>query len=669
MIKQCLLFFATLLLVLSVDWAGADQKDLLDLPLEELMNIEVTSASKKAQLLSDAPAAIFVINQEDIKRSGATSIPDALRLAPGLEVGRIDANKWAVSARGFNGRFANKLLVLIDGRSIYTQAFSGVYWENQDVMMEDIDRIEVIRGPGAALWGANAVNGVINIMTKHSADTKGGLIAAGGGTQELGFGLLRYGTQLGKNTTGRIYAKGYERSQFRHLTGEGAHDDWNKMQGGFRIDSSLTPEDALTVSGDAYYSDINQTLTFPSLSSPTLFQRINETTNASGGNLKSRLEHTFSPTSSYALQLYYDIYNRNELYDHEVRQTVDIEFQHNFALNSSNDLAWGLGYRYMDSQNTLPIPDLFSLQSANIRNNYYNAFVRDEIALIDNKLWLTLGSKFEHNDYSGFEIQPTARLLWMPHQQHRFWGAVSRAVRTPSVIDDGIKLTSQFIPPNNPLNPSPFPVAVAVTGSQNFRAEESLSYELGYRTTFAKSVSVDATVFYTDYQSLRSISPGKPNFNGGLINQPYILNNSSQGETFGFETSVVWQMTNWWRWDVNYSYLNTHLQSNHIYNEAVSPQQKTSVRAVINPWENINLDFWLRYTDKSSFYSVLGPAVDVDSYVTLDVRLAWKPQSDIELSVTGQNLLDRGHIEAVAEAFATPTEIPRSVFGKIAWHF
>ena len=235
MIKQCPLFFA-ILLVLSVNQAGADQKDLLDLPLEELMHIEVTSASKKAQLLSDAPAAIFVINQEDIKRSGATSIPDALRLAPGLEVGRIDANKWAVSARGFNGRFANKLLVLIDGRSIYTQAFSGVYWENQDVMLEDIDRIEVIRGPGAALWGANAVNGVINIMTKHSADTKGGLIAAGGGTQELGFGSLRYGTQLGKNTTGRIYAKGYERSQFKHLTGEGAHDDWNKIQGGFRID-------------------------------------------------------------------------------------------------------------------------------------------------------------------------------------------------------------------------------------------------------------------------------------------------------------------------------------------------------------------------------------------------------------------------------------------------
>lgn len=645
-----------------------ESQNLLDLSLEDLMKIEVTSVSKKAQSLADAAAAVFVINQEDIKRSGATNIPDVLRMAPGVEVGRIDSNKWAVSARGFNGRFANKLLVLIDGRSIYTQAFSGVYWENQDVMLEDVDRIEVIRGPGAALWGANAVNGVINIITKNSSGTKGGLVTAGGGSQETGFGSLRYGTNLGKDTTGRFYAKGFQRNEFNHLSGDKAQDGWNKVQGGFRIDSTLTPKDNLTVAGDVYYTDLNQSLSIPSLRSPTLFKNIKETTNTAGGNLRSRLEHTFSSTANYALQFYYDAYNRNEIYDHELRQTVDIEFQNNFALNNWNDVLWGLGYRYMDSQNFLPIPSSFSLRSTNPMNHYYNAFVQDKITLVDDKLWLTLGTKFEHNDYSGFEVQPTARLLWVPEARHRLWGAISRAVRTPSVIEDGMSFVSQYLPPNSGLNPSPFPVAAVVNGSSNFVAEELLAYELGYRFTMSKSLTLDSTAFYNDYQSLRSIVLGNPGIDKGIINQPLLVSNSGIGQTYGFETALSWQMQDWWRWDLSYSYLHTHITTSQFFPEAVSPQNKVSIRSVMSPLHNVNLDLWLRYVDNSSYFTVRGP-VNIDNYVTLDVRLAWKPLKMLEISLTGQNLLDSNNLEAVEENYTRPTEIPRSVYGKIAFEF
>ncbi len=644
------------------------EKDFFDLSPEELMTIEVTSVSKKAQHLSDAAAAIFVITHEDIKRSGATNIPDVLRMAPGLEVSRIDANKWAVSARGFNGRFANKLLVLIDGRSTYTQAFSGVYWEMQDVMLDDIDRIEVIRGPGAALWGANAVNGVINIITKRASDTQGGLVTGGGGTEEQGFGAVRYGADIGKDTSARIYMKGFNRDQFKLLNDQDAKDNWTSVQGGFRIDSNLSSKDSLTVSGDAYTSEMNQSLFFASLPPSGPFQDVHDATQATGGNLRSRFEHTISPTSNYALQFYYDIYDRKEIFNNETRQTIDIEFQHDFELNTWNNIAWGGSYRYTDSESKLPLPDIFSVGRLNPIDHYFSTFFKDEITLIDDELWLTIGTKLEHNDYTGFEAQPTIRLLWAPNDRHRFWGAISRAVRTPSVIDDTLRLTSQFIPPNNAINPAPLPMAVIITGSNAFRAEELLAFELGYRLTLAKALSVDTTAFYNDYNSLRSYTPGAPALNSFLINQPLVINNNSQGHTFGIETSVVWQMSDWWRWDLTYSFLKTELEQNQFYRETVSPQHKTSLRSVITPSQNVNLDFWLRYVDESTFFNVLGPQ-NIGSYVTLDARLAWKPVNNIELSVTGQNLLDSYHLEAVGEAFAKPTEIPRSVYGKIALEF
>ncbi|MBK8814531.1 MAG: TonB-dependent receptor [Methylococcaceae bacterium] len=659
-------FLLWCIVIAFIDPVFADNKDYFDMSLEELMNVQVTSASKKSQQLSDVAAAVFVINQEDIKRSGATSIPEALRMAPGIEVSRMDSSKWSVSARGFNGRFANKLLVLIDGRSVYTLAFSGVYWENQDIMMEDIERIEVIRGPGAALWGANAVNGVINIITKHSANTQGGLVTAGAGSKENGFGSARYGVRLNPDTTARAYFKGFDRGDFKLLDGRDARDNFNNLQGGFRIDSNLTPKDSLTVSADAFTSEIRENLSFATVK-PPFTRDIIDTTKVSGGNLRSNFTHTFSPTSSYALQFYYDIYKRLQPFDSETRQTVDIEFQHNFQANSWNEIVWGMSYRYMDGDHTFPLPEVFTLTDPNPQNHYYSLFAKDEITLLDDELWLTLGSKFEHNDFTGFEIQPTARLLWAPHEQHRFWGALSRAVRTPSIIDESLNLVGQFIPPPNPTLDKR-PIATVITGSHAFTAEDLLAFELGYRSNLDNAFSLDATVFYNDYSDMRLIAPINPIPTVNQINLPLVINNNGGGHTKGFETSLVWQMLDWWRWDFTYSYLYTHLKSNDFLQETQSPQHKTSIRAVMSPWHDVDFDLWLRYSDKTSFFTINGP-YPVSSYVTMDARLAWKPIKNIELSLIGQNLLDSNHLESAGEAFANPTQIPRSFYGKIAWEF
>lgn len=345
LIKQFLTFSIIYFFTNSI--AYSDQDELIDLSVEDLLNIKVISVAKKAKALNDSPAAIFVITQDDIKRVGATSVPEALRLAPGIDVARIDANKWAVSARGFNGRFANKLLVLIDGRNAYTRAFSGVYWENQDVMLEDVERIEVIRGSGATLWGANAVNGVINIITKHSADTLGGLLVAGGGTEEQGFGAFRYGEKLTTGTTGRAYIKDFKRDESTRESGSEAGDDWDKVQGGFRLNSQLTAYDTLTFQGDAYRSEINQRSTLPSFT-PPFRTIINESIESFGGNLLIHQQHTFSSTSDYSLQIFYD---RNEKIIAKSSHTVDIDFQHRFTLLDWNDVVWGAGLKYN------PLPD------------------------------------------------------------------------------------------------------------------------------------------------------------------------------------------------------------------------------------------------------------------------------------------------------------------------
>ncbi|MFI3190347.1 TonB-dependent receptor [Crenothrix sp. D3] len=674
--KKTILFYLSITALCFSSLVDADeQNEALNLSVEDLLNVEVTSVAKKAQSLNDAPAAAFVISNEDIKRSGATSIPDALRLAPGLDVAKIDANKWAVSSRGFNGRFANKLLVLIDGRNAYTRSFAGVYWENQDVMMEDVDRIEVIRGPGAALWGANAVNGVINIITKSSAQTQGALLNAGGGTQEQGFGSFRYGTKFGEDTTARAYIKGFERGQNTLASGGNAGDNWNKVQGGFRLDSKLSLQDALTVQGDMYQSQINQSSYYPQLTPPYQLTE-QDKAHTYGGNLLGRLQHTFSPTSDYSLQFYYDTYTRNEVPIYERRHTLDVDFQHRFTLLDWHEIIWGASYRYGHDHivgNTLSNGSaVFNVNIGSVNDQLGSAFIQDEMTLIDNKLWLTIGSRFEHNDYSGFEGQPSARILWAPHNQHRFWASVSRAVRTPSRIEQHGSALGAVQPPQVLPFP-PFgipPVAIMPQGNPNYRSEEVIAYEAGYRTTFSQSVSLDITGFYNDYRDLRNSPLGTPTFNGFYITQPLNVTNTLHGKTYGIEIATVWQMLDWWRWDANYSWLHTQLHKDGISdpNTAISPQQHASLRGALSPHQDVDLDFWFRYVDSNFTVGSLGDTT-VKAYVTLDLRAAWRPYKGIELSLVGQNLAAQKHLEYLGETQVLPTAINRGLYGKISWSF
>src|ERR1700730_2447096 len=451
--------------------------DVSALSMEDLMNVQVTSVSKRTQKVADAAAAIFVITQEDLRRSGATSIPEALRLVPGLEVARIDENKWAIGSRGFNGRFDNKLLVLIDGRSVYTPLFSGVYWNVQDVMLEDIDRIEVIRGPGATLWGANAVNGVINIITKKAKATQGGLVTAGGGTEERGSGSARYGSKFGNNTHYRVYGKYFDWGPSNYANGATANDGWNALRGGFRADWAPSGPNSLTFEGDLYRSNYNETVTVPSLSAPYSNTFPNNGV-YSGGNILGRWNHA-TEAGSMSLQMYYDHTTTvdNSLFvDHQ--NTFDIDFQDGFHVGDSHQIVLGLGYRSVRDRNEPSFT--VSLMPNHVSLNLFSAFMQDEISLVDNRLKLTLGSKFEHNTFTRFEIEPNARLLWTLSPNQSVRTSCSRAGPDPALTEEGLRLNSAVIPPGAPGNRSPFPAVLAVLGNPQFNSEDLLAYELGY---------------------------------------------------------------------------------------------------------------------------------------------------------------------------------------------
>lgn len=535
--------------------------------------------------------------------------------------------------------------------------------------MEDIERIEVIRGPGATLWGANAVNGVINIITKHTSQTQGGSLNVGGGTEEQGFGSFRYGTKFGEDTTARAYVKGFSRDGNTHLDGNEAGDGWDEVQSGFRVDSQLNAQDTLKFQGDIYHNNINQSSVYPQLAPPFVLAQ-KDKMRTYGGNILGRYQHSISPTSEYSLQFYYDTYTRNEGLYIDRRDTLDLDFQHRFSLLDWNDIIWGLNYRFghdgITSQTLRNGATIFKAKPDSVNDQVYSGFIQDELTVIDNKLWLTVGSKFEHNDYSGFEGQPSAKIMWAPHNQHRLWLGVSRAVRTPSRLEQDVNFLSAVFPPQGF---PPVPISAPVSGNPNYRSEEVVTYEMGYRTAYSKTASLDITGFYNSYRDLRFARPGALQFNTNSLTLPYTFTNDLQGKTYGIEVATVWQMLDWWRWDVNYSWLHTELDKNvGDPRTGISPEQRVSVRGALSPFEDIDLDFWFRYVD-SNFSVVTIGDTRIKPYVTLDLRLAWRPVRDLEISLVGQNLLAQKHLEYVQEFNTTPTAIDRGMYGKISWGF
>ena len=631
------------------------------------MDITITSVSKKSQKIADAAAAIYVISQDDIRRSGVTTIADALRMVPGVQVARIDSNKWAVTSRGFNGRFANKLLVLMDGRSLYTPFFIGVYWEVQDTVLEDIERIEVIRGPGAALWGANAVNGVINIITKSADKTKGALVSTGGGSSETAFVTARYGATVTDATHLRLYAKHQERDGFVDASGNDTNDAWHTTQGGFRLDSHLTDHDSLTIQGDYYDGRLNETNTLYDLNSPYKHD-VPHGTGVNGGNLLTRWQRVLSDTDNLSLQLYYDHSERAMLVSPQKFNTVDLDFQHRFSLGNYQDIVWGLGYRF--SQYEVVNTPTLSFDQQRVTNNLFSSFLHDEITLIPSTLSLIVGSRFEHNDYSHFDVQPNGRLLWTVTPNNSLWGAVSRAVRSSTKGEQDIRYNYLTVPTAPPLR-------LEIDGNKHFKSEELLAYEIGYRTKPLPHLSFDVAAYYNSYKNLRVITPGTSFMAAGPplhAVQPYILSNDMHGHAVGVEFSADWTPLDWWRLQASYSYQNLAMfldgKSEDFTNkgnaEGDVPQHQFSVRSGLDLGRQVTLDLWLRGMDRLA-------SIDrqpIRGYVTMDARLAWKPAKGLELAVVGQNLFEQHHAEFIPEYINTqPTEVVRSIYGKLTWQY
>lgn len=672
-VSLCLAFGTT-----TVVHAEESLDAYLDTPLEDLLSIEVTSVAKRKQPLNEVAAAIFILTSNDIRRSGATSIPEALRLAPGIQVARIDANKWAISSRGLNNQFANKLLVMIDGRTVYTPTFSGVYWDVQDTLLEDIDRIEVIRGPGATVWGANAVNGVINIITRDAARTEGGYFTAAAGANEEAFTGFRYGTALGDHASARVYLKYNDHGPSWIPTGEG-EDDWSSRRAGFRADGRLSENDLWTFQGDIYDSDENQLVlewkdpADPANASYAPFYAVpgvRDEVDASGWNLLGRWEHVASADSNMLLQVYLDHTDRSELILGQVHDTLDIDFNHQFRPLPAHDFIWGLGYRRIrdDFDNTF----LGSMMPKSSRRDIYSAFLQDEIELVPGRWRLILGSKFEHNDYTGFDVQPSGRLLWTPDARNTVWGAISRAVRTPSRLERGSQVVSIIVPAIPPFLPQP--TVFYSLGNEDFDSEKLLAYELGYRVYPREDLSVDLSLFYNDYddlQSFRSAQPQNPL-------SDVIFDNEMTMSSYGMEMVVDWWPQDWWRLQTSYSYLHLSVSldadsrdpdNNNTVVESSSPNHQLSIRSMMNLRDDLMLDMWLHYVDELERTAFSRVDSAVPAYTSFNVRLAWTPAKNVELSLVGQNLFDDHHPEFVGENFLVPTEVERSWLAQLRWDF
>ncbi|GBC60222.1 TonB-dependent receptor [Desulfonema ishimotonii] len=633
--------------------------DFTQFSLEELKNVKIVSASKKPERISEVPAAVFVITRQDIRRSGATSIPEALRMAPGVQVARISATEWAVSMRDVNALFANKLLVLIDGRNIYTHVFSGVFWDMQDTLLEDIERIEVIRGPGAALWGVNAVNGVINIITRNARETQGNQFTALGGTEE-GVGTLRHGNTIGENGHYRVYAKYFNRGKLfegdKHILNDLSTSDWRSWRGGFRMDWAPEKEaDTLMVQGEIFKNRFNSEETVFSDEAPHLVTG-DETSNASGGHLLGRWQRTLSPASDMALRFYYDYYDK-EFDRGQVRvHTTDLDVQHRFTPFERHEIIWGANWRFISDH----FSETFEISTdpSDSDQHFYSAFVQDRIQLLPDRLNLTLGAKFEHNDDTGTEIQPSARLLWRPRPGHELWGAVSRAARVPSRLEnDGVTRSLMASDERDTI--------LRYMGNSALEAETLIAYEVGYRFQPTNTLWFSVAGFYHDYDDLITLEyRGTADENG---NEVLLLEygNSLDGESYGLELSAFWQVARTWQLQGAYTFLETRMQervgevdsdTEKLLFPESNPRNQVSLRSAWNMTRRLDLDLWFRYVDRLS-------ENDVDEYVTLDARLAWTPIPSLELSVVGQNLLEPKHAE-----FST-LEIERSVYFKLDWCF
>jgi iron complex outermembrane receptor protein len=653
----------------SFDPVSDDLDDILSLAEESLeslsakdvivpqMDVVVSTVSRTESTVGRSPAAVYVLTNEMIRRSGARNIPEALRLVPGVQVARINANTYAISIRGFNQQFANKLLVQIDGRTVYTPLFAGVFWDVQDVLLEDVERIEIIRGPGATVWGANAVNGVINVITKRAQDTQG-LFVEGGGGNERGFASARIGGQSG-DFSWRTYGKWFDRDAGLSLAGN-ASDDWQMGRFGFRTDWQPNRCDTITFQGDYYDGDAGQFLRTPTAVFPFV-QTGPQNKSLAGGNALVRWSRQIDEDSDWSLQFYYDRTERTleSTNFRENRDTVDVDFQYRFGWSDYHSIIWGFGYRNTRDK----IRNAFGLRflPTDRADDRFSFFVQDKMTLLDDRLYFTVGSKFSWNDYTGFEIQPTARLLYTPSERQTAWASVSRAVRVPSRAADDLLLLTP--PTSVPI----FPTFSAVQGNRNNVSEQLLSWEMGIREAPTDNFYWDLAVFYNQYKDLSSIMPGLPGIDPitGVFAVPLNLVNGQEAETYGCELASTWQINRCWTMRGAYSFLRIDLLSGDTAGtEGSSPRNQFFIHSSWDLGCDWEFDLIGRYVDTLT-------TDQIPSYFEMDTRLAWRPTDSFEFAVVGRNLLDRAHSEFGDDVFTGlfAAQMQREVYGMVTLRY
>src|SRR5579862_4860885 len=659
-----LIFALTRLLQADAPSDQAGPAALKHLSLEELSQIEVTTPSKEPVKAIDTPAAVYVLTGDDIRRFGATNIPEALRLVPGVEVARIDGSHWSIGIRGFGTNLTRSVLVLIDGRTVYTPLFAGTNWDTQNTNMDDIDRIEVIRGPGGTIWGPNAVNGVINIITKDSKETQGMLASAGGGNVEQGFLNFRYGGVHGKDFSYRIYGMGFTRSPEEHSDGRN-FDDWREGQGGFRMDWKET-RDTFTLQGDLYNEIAGESVGATSYT-PPYSQTLYANSYLSGENILSRWQRTVNPGNDLQVQIYFDRTNREEANYAEIRKTFDIDFLQRLRLPARQQLTWGLGARLQPVEDRVVVSGLQFVP--NQRTDYLGtAFIQDEIGLVERHLSLTLGTKFLKTNFtSGIDLEPSARLLWTLSDKQTIWAAFTHALRTPSDSEEDFYLLGYIT-----TLPNGMPYFARFNPNPNFAPEQLNGYELGYRRVLKRNFYVDLTGFYNHYHNL---------FSEDLAGQPYLENdpepahfllpaqfrNGLLGYTKGIEIAPEWRPKDFWRLRASYSYLHMNIGKAPDSGDVgtapsivgSSPHHEATLQSAFDLSKKLQLDLTYRYVSQL-------PAQTVHPYSTGDARIGWRFNRQYEVSLVGRSLFRPSHFEDGGDP-GPLVGIKRSIYARLTW--
>jgi iron complex outermembrane receptor protein len=646
-----------------------DSGDLTDLSLEELMNVPVTSVSKKKESIADAPAAVTVIDQDMIARSGFSTIPDLLRLAPGMDVAQINSQTWAISSRGRNDTYADDLLVLQDGRTVYQPVDSGVNWNSVDYILQDLDRIEVINGPGATLWGSNAVNGVINITSKDSRDTQGWLVSGLGSNEDSSLSA-RYGGMISSDTSYRVYFKekyeqGLPGATDVPQSAAGA-DSWYSQRGGFRIDKHPSDSDTYTLQGDLGNNQLRVPQGVPILVAPyvrTAEYDGQDTT----GNVLGRWTHKVNDDSDFSLQVYYDYFKNNTGTYSDTTNTFDLDFHDRFMVGKRNEVVWGAGYRFYRTE-TPAGPFVYWTPDSQNRN-LFNFFVQDTFAVVPDHLHLTVGSKLEHNDFDGFQLEPSGRLLWTPDDRNSFWGAISRATRSPATINTAMNLTTAVVPVPVGGGVS-VPAEEVLQGNPNFVSEKEVAYELGYRCQLNKSFSVDTRCFYNNYTHALTVSTGAIRAGNPLV-IPVTFGNGGQEDSYGGEISGNLRVTANWRLSASYSLLHStdYLSPGSkgivfpVGYAQSAPQHQAQLHSYLDITKNLQFNAAVYFTSSVGEFNV--PA-----FWSTDLNLAWEPAIGLQISAGVRNLFDNQHPEfgtTAGQGYAD--QVPRTVYAQLTYRF